>query len=170
MGALDSIAGIMQVLAVNYISNGSLVTLLMQAAVPVCLPRKSTAAVMHPTERVALQFLARRLTIPASDSTSFVIVSQFSLSMFQVSMVISKIFLKTQYKLSQYFGALIVAGGLAVVLVPVFVDPPKVHYVPLFIAILASATLISVCMFVCLHSKMTRNKRSPKTCRCGRLS
>lgn len=36
MGALDSVAGIMQVLAVNYISNGSLVTLLMQAAVPVC--------------------------------------------------------------------------------------------------------------------------------------
>lgn len=49
-----------------------------------------------------------------------------ALAPLQVSMVISKIFLKTQYKLSQYFGALVVAGGLAIVLVPVFVDPPKV--------------------------------------------
>jgi len=34
MGFLDSLAGIMQSLAVNYVSNGALVTLLMQAAVP----------------------------------------------------------------------------------------------------------------------------------------
>jgi drug/metabolite transporter (DMT)-like permease len=34
MGFLDSVAGIMQSLSVNYVSNGSLVTLLMQFAIP----------------------------------------------------------------------------------------------------------------------------------------
>jgi hypothetical protein len=38
MGGLDSIAGIMQSLSVNYIKNGSLVVLLMQSAIPVCRP------------------------------------------------------------------------------------------------------------------------------------
>ena len=37
MGLLDSIAGIMQTLATNYIENGSLVILLTQAAIPVKL-------------------------------------------------------------------------------------------------------------------------------------
>lgn len=37
MGLLDSIAGIMQSLSVNYIQNGSLVTLLMQSAIPVSM-------------------------------------------------------------------------------------------------------------------------------------
>lgn len=76
MGVLDSIAGIMQSLATNYIVNGSLITLLSQAAIP-------------------------------------------------VSMIISKIFLKTKYTATQYIGSLIVAGGLAVVLIPVFVNPPN---------------------------------------------
>lgn len=37
MGILDSIAGIMQSLSVNFIANGSLVTLLMQSAIPISL-------------------------------------------------------------------------------------------------------------------------------------
>lgn len=74
MGGLDSLAGIMQSLAVNYIANGSLVVLLSQAAIP-------------------------------------------------FSMIISKIFLGTKYKGSQYIGAIIVAVGIIVVLMPSFIHP-----------------------------------------------
>lgn len=74
MGLLDSMAGIMQALAVNYINNGSLVILLSQSAIP-------------------------------------------------ASMAISKAFLKTKYKGSQYIGAFIVIIGIIVVLLPSFIHP-----------------------------------------------
>ena len=74
MGCLDSTAGVMQSLAVNFLHNGGLVILLSQAAIP-------------------------------------------------MSMIITKIFLKTKYKWSQYIGAIIVTGGLFVVLGPFFEDP-----------------------------------------------
>lgn len=74
MGCLDSTAGIMQTLAVDYLNNGGLVILLSQAAIP-------------------------------------------------MSMAITKAFLKTKYKISQYIGAVIVTGGLFVVLGPFFENP-----------------------------------------------
>ena len=74
MGFLDSIAGLMQSLAVTYIQNGSLVQILSQSAIP-------------------------------------------------VSMVISRVLLGTKYKNNQFLGAAIVFGGLATVLVPLFIDP-----------------------------------------------
>lgn len=74
MGLLDSIAGIMQSLAVNYIADGTLVVLLSQAAIP-------------------------------------------------ISMIISKIMLKTKYRCYQFMGALIVFVGLGVVLGPDVVHP-----------------------------------------------
>merc|ERR1719146_183363 len=74
MGALDSMAGIMQVFGVNFITSGSLIVLLFQAAIP-------------------------------------------------ISMVISKLFLKTKYKAFQYLGALLVLGGIAIVLVPRILHP-----------------------------------------------
>jgi drug/metabolite transporter (DMT)-like permease len=76
MGLLDSIAGIMQTLAVNYIANGSLVILLTQSAIP-------------------------------------------------ISMLISRWLLKTKYKIYQFIGAIVVTGGLVLVLVPNFIHPPK---------------------------------------------
>lgn len=44
MGLLDSIAGIMQSLSVNYLVNGSLIILLMQSAIPV---RRPSLLVQH---------------------------------------------------------------------------------------------------------------------------
>ena len=74
MGCLDSTAGVMQSLAVNFLRNGGLVILLSQAAIP-------------------------------------------------MSMAITKMFLKTKYKWSQYIGAIIVSGGLFTVLGPFFEHP-----------------------------------------------
>lgn len=73
MGTLDSIAGIMQIMATALIADGTLVTLLLQAAIP-------------------------------------------------ISMAISKCFLKTKYRQSQYVGAGIVAVGLIVTLLPTFLQ------------------------------------------------
>jgi drug/metabolite transporter (DMT)-like permease len=69
MGALDAVAGIMQLFAFTYISSGALLVLLLQAAIP-------------------------------------------------VSMLISKIMLKTEYKSYHYVGAVLVIGGLVVSLLP----------------------------------------------------
>jgi uncharacterized membrane protein len=74
MGFLDSVAGIMQSLSVNYIHNGTIVTLLTQFAIP-------------------------------------------------ASMIISFIYLKTRYKTPQYIGAVIVAIGIVIVLLPTFLHP-----------------------------------------------
>ncbi len=69
MGFLDSLAGVMQSLAVDKILSGSLTVLLLQSAIP-------------------------------------------------VSMLISKLFLRTSYRASQYVGALVVLVGLAAALGP----------------------------------------------------
>lgn len=68
MGALDAVAGIMQVFAATYL-DGPLLILLSQAAIP-------------------------------------------------MSMVISSYMLKARYSIMQYFGAVVVAGGIACVLAP----------------------------------------------------
>jgi hypothetical protein len=74
MGAYDSLAGIMQTFAINYISNSGTIVLVQQSAIP-------------------------------------------------ISMVISKIALQAQYTFSQYLGAFVVLLGIAVVLIPNFVNP-----------------------------------------------
>lgn len=99
MGFLDSIAGVMQVLAVNYIENGSLVILLSQAAIP-------------------------------------------------ASMLITKLFLTVKYKHSQYFGAVVVAGGLLVVLWPSIVHPSKTGND----VVLWSIIMVLSCVPMCLSS------------------
>lgn len=71
MGFYDSVAGIMQAFAVNYISNSSTIVLVQQSAIP-------------------------------------------------ISMVISKITLKAEYTLAQYWGAFIVLFGIFLVLLPTF--------------------------------------------------
>lgn len=76
MGFLDSIAGIMQSLSIAKIQNGSLVTLLLQSAIP-------------------------------------------------LSMIITKVGLKTKYKMEKYVGAVIVTAGLVVALLPSFMNPDK---------------------------------------------
>ncbi len=57
--------------------------------------------------------------------SSFHLHFSFKQSAVPISMVISRISLKVKYGLQHYIGALIVAAGLVVVLVPTFVDPPK---------------------------------------------
>lgn len=42
-----------------------------------------------------------------------------------ISMIITKIWIQTSYKFSQYFGALVVLGGLVIALLPKFIDPPS---------------------------------------------
>lgn len=69
MGCLDSLAGVMQSLAVDKILSGSLTVLLLQSAIP-------------------------------------------------TSMLITKLFLRTSYRASQYIGALVVIAGLAAALGP----------------------------------------------------
>jgi hypothetical protein len=69
LGFLDSVAGVMQSIAISKIPDGSLVVLLLQFAIP-------------------------------------------------SSMVITRIFLKTKYTRAQIVGALIVCGGIAIVLGP----------------------------------------------------
>lgn len=106
MGFLDSVTGIMQSLAVNYVSNGSLVTLLTQSAIP-------------------------------------------------SSMIISYIFLKTRYKATQYLGAVIVAIGIVIVLLPEFTG--KSNNANAHNSIAWSLVLIASCIPMCLS-------------RCARLS
>merc|ERR1740130_18175 len=69
MGCLDSLASAMQIFAVNFITNASILVLLSQSAIP-------------------------------------------------ISMMISKLFLKASYSITQYLGALIVCFGIIVVLLP----------------------------------------------------
>ena len=69
MGLLDSLAGVMQSLALAKLTSGALIVLLLQAAIP-------------------------------------------------MSMLITKIFLKTSYRVSQYVGAVVVIGGLLIALLP----------------------------------------------------
>jgi uncharacterized membrane protein len=71
MGFLDSLAGVLQSLAVDKINNGVIVVLVLQSAIP-------------------------------------------------VSMIISAIFLRQRYRMSQYMGALLVIAGLLIVLAPSF--------------------------------------------------
>jgi len=71
MGALDSIAGLLQIVAAAYIKNGTIMILVAQSAIP-------------------------------------------------ISMLLSRWLLHTQYRKSQYIACLIVAAGLALVIVPRF--------------------------------------------------
>jgi drug/metabolite transporter (DMT)-like permease len=103
MGGLDSLAGIMQSLAVNYIANGSLVTLLTQAAIP-------------------------------------------------VSMVISKWLLGAKYKLSQYIGAIVVAGGIVLVLLPRLLEKKKPGDEQGEHVLMWSLVMIFSCVPMCLSS------------------
>lgn len=88
MGALDSIAGIMQTFATTYITSGALIVMLSQSAIP-------------------------------------------------ISMIISKLFLRTKYAVYHYCGAVVVCCGLAVVLVPQFLQPsPGSHNEGLWVAVM----------------------------------
>jgi hypothetical protein len=73
MGFLDSVAGVMQAIAIDKIANGSLVVLLLQSAIP-------------------------------------------------LSMIITKVFLKTVYTADKIVGASIVTGGIILVLGPALAD------------------------------------------------
>lgn len=100
MGFLDSLAGVMQSLAVAKLTSGSLIVLLLQSAIP-------------------------------------------------TSMVITKIFLKTKYRVSQYVGALIVLAGLAAALGPSLADAGSGAAGD---TALWSAVLILSCVPMCLSS------------------
>jgi drug/metabolite transporter (DMT)-like permease len=94
MGALDSLAGIMQVFAVTYLP-GPLVILLTQAAIP-------------------------------------------------INMVLCKLILKAEYNRFQYVGALIVAGGIATVLVPSITGGGDITWAIVLILSCVPMTLSSV--------------------------
>jgi drug/metabolite transporter (DMT)-like permease len=99
MGFLDSVAGVMQAVAIANLSNGQLVVLLLQSAIP-------------------------------------------------VSMLITKIFLKTKYSLAQYSGATIVVAGLLVTLGPSLVSGGSGgNNIGLW-----AAMLIGSCIPMCLSS------------------
>lgn len=94
MGALDSLAGIMQVFAVTYLP-GPLVILLTQAAIP-------------------------------------------------INMILCKLILKAEYNKFQYTGALIVAAGIATVLVPSMTGAGDVTWAIILILSCVPMTLSSV--------------------------
>lgn len=100
MGMLDSLAGIMQTLAVTYVQNGTLVILLQQSAIP-------------------------------------------------LSMAITKMFIPVKYKMSQYFGAIVVVAGLLVVLWPSFEKPDSSSGNNV---ILWSVVMVLSCVPMCLSS------------------
>jgi hypothetical protein len=114
MGFLDSLAGVMQSLAVDKITSGSLTVLLLQSAIPSrCAGRGARAS---RATRSGWRLTSHRGRSPHMHSHAPA-TPPLPLPRAR-SMLITKVFLKTSYRGSQYVGAVVVIAGLAAALGP----------------------------------------------------
>jgi len=101
MGFWDAVAGTMQTLSINYISNASMLVLLQQSAIPISM-------------LISKYFL---------NVSADLVCEKHKKAFARLEILTISVLVQARYTVSQYVGAMVVCMGIVVVLIPAFSSP-----------------------------------------------